>query len=257
MSKILLFIPFYNCERQISRVIKQVSPHQHLFSEILIVDNRSLDNGLQVAIDEICLNKMKNVKLVINQENYNLGGSHKVAFQYATENDFTHLIVLHGDDQGNINDLMAHIFNSTHLKFDCLLGSRFQSSSKLIGYSKFRTFGNKVVNVLCQITCKKQISDMGSGLNMYSRNFFTEQRIRKFPNDLTFNVFLLFHACFNDNSIYFFPLSWREEDQVSNAKVFSQFKKILALIIKSAVNKKSIYQSEEDREYKYEIKYQS
>ena len=47
MDKILLFIPMYNCEKQIVRVLDQLTPHVcELLSEVIIVNNRSTDNRL-------------------------------------------------------------------------------------------------------------------------------------------------------------------------------------------------------------------
>ncbi len=40
--------------------------------------------------------------------------------------------------------------------------------SKLLGYSKFRTFGNIVYNMIFSIALGKNIKDLGSGLNMYN-----------------------------------------------------------------------------------------
>ena len=37
-----------------------------------------------------------------------------------------------------------------------------------------------------------------------------------FPNGLTFNYYLLFYTVAKKLSFKFFPLSWREDDQVSN-----------------------------------------
>ncbi|WP_096736295.1 glycosyltransferase [Brachyspira sp. G79] len=48
--KILIFIPMYNCEKQIPRVISQFDDEtQKLFTEILVADNISKDNSLSVA----------------------------------------------------------------------------------------------------------------------------------------------------------------------------------------------------------------
>ena len=46
-DKILLFIPMYNCEKQIVRVLKQLQNEeiQKFLTEIIIVNNRSTDNG--------------------------------------------------------------------------------------------------------------------------------------------------------------------------------------------------------------------
>ena len=52
MSKILLFIPMYNCEKQIPRVLGQLTDEVCSYlSEVIVVNNRSTDGGEQVAAD--------------------------------------------------------------------------------------------------------------------------------------------------------------------------------------------------------------
>ena len=171
-DKILVFIPMYNCEKQIGRVIDQlVGEIKPYISEAIIVNNRSTDNGEQVVLEKLKnLNTDLSIKLLRNNENYGLGGSHKVAFKYAIENNFDYIIVLHGDDQGNIADFIPLLKNQVHKKYDCCLGARFMKESKILGYSSFRTFGNKVYNLILSIFLGKRIYDLGSGLNCYNVN---------------------------------------------------------------------------------------
>ena len=52
MDKILIFIPMYNCEKQIPRVLHRIAAlgeAQRLFSQVLVVDNRSTDGSLHAA----------------------------------------------------------------------------------------------------------------------------------------------------------------------------------------------------------------
>lgn len=49
------------------------------------------------------------VTLLRNDENYGLGGSHKVAFDYALNNAYDYVVVLHGDDQGSIANLLPYL----------------------------------------------------------------------------------------------------------------------------------------------------
>ena len=45
-DKILLFIPMYNCEKQIIRVLNQLrSEVSEYITEVIIVNNRSTDDG--------------------------------------------------------------------------------------------------------------------------------------------------------------------------------------------------------------------
>ena len=253
MSKLLIFIPCYRCENQIERVIYKIKA-SNIQATLLIVDNISPDNTLSRAKQAIDTYQVSPVLIIKNSQNYNLGGSHKIAFAYALENGFSHVIVLHGDDQANIHDLLPYLENGLHLEYDCLLGSRFHAHSTLKGYSKFRILGNRILNLFCSLVCRSSISDMGSGLNVYSARFLKDKRYISFPNDLTFNVSLLFHSYIAGFKVAFFPISWIEEDQVSNAKIFQQMKIILSTIIRVLKDKSFLYAGQSGS-YLYEVIY--
>lgn len=238
-NKILLFIPMYNCEKQITRVLDQIDPNvEKYLSEVLIVNNRSTDNGESVVADYLSNSKVGvKVNLLRNKDNYGLGGSHKVAFSYALENGFDYVIVLHGDDQGNINDIIPLLKYDMHEQYDCLLGARFQKNSKIQGYSWFRTFGNVVYNGLFSIVGRRKIYDLGSGLNCYKTTILSDKYYHKFPDDLTFNYCMILASIYRKQNFKFFPISWREDDQVSNVKLFSQAVRVLKLLFAFARNR--------------------
>lgn len=231
-QKILVFIPSYRCEAQIRRVLDQFdSSVQQWIDTVMVVDNQSPDQTLEVAIErgKAVLSDC-NFIAWRNDYNYGLGGSHKAAFRYAIEQGFDYLVVLHGDDQANIHDLVPHLETGAHLQVDCLLGARFMSGSKLMGYSWFRTFGNRVYNALFSLVACRVIYDLGSGLNLYRIEAFREFYFKTFPDDLTFNYVMLLASYYHKQKIRFFPISWRDEDQRSNVKLFRQAFKVLGLL---------------------------
>ena len=172
-SKIILFIPCYNCDKQILRVIDQLESNDNYqyFNEILLIDNRSQDSTVKKSVDKLIDINIDNIKVLRNSENVGLGGTHKVAFNYAKQNNASHVAVLHGDDQGSITDLINILNNKDHEHYDCCLGSRFNRHSKAIGYSKFRIFGNWVFNSIFSFAAGKIITDLGAGLNIYKDPF--------------------------------------------------------------------------------------
>ncbi len=241
-TKTLVFIPMYNCEKQITRVLSKLDDKVlEYVDEIIVVNNRSTDNGEAAVLDFKEKNKNVPVKLFRNRDNYGLGGSHKVAFNYAIENGFDYVIVLHGDDQGDIHDLLPYLENGEAYKMDSFLGSRFEKESKLINYSGFRIFGNHVFNAFMTVMLGRKITDLGSGLNMYSTNYLKSGFYKYFINTLTFNVYLLIYGVYSKSSFAFFPLTWREEDQISNAKFFKQSKEILKIVFRYVCNKKKVF----------------
>ncbi|KRE86361.1 dolichyl-phosphate mannose synthase [Paenibacillus sp. Soil766] len=244
-DKILLFVPTYNCEKQITRVLQQCDEEiMKIISCIIVVNNRSTDNTENVVLDYIKNHPEKPIKLLRNNQNYGLGGSHKVAFQYAVENNFRYVIVLHGDDQGSLIDLIPYIKDGTYQKVDCLLGGRFMKSSKLPGYSSFRTFGNRVFNILFSIATKRKIYDLGAGLNMYCTESLKNKYYFKFADDLTFNCFMIIALPRLRLNARFFPITWREEDQVSNVKLFSQALKTVKIVFNSLFSGKNYIRKE-------------
>jgi glycosyltransferase involved in cell wall biosynthesis len=213
LAKIILFIPGYNCENQITRVLKQLKLNVlEYIDEVIMVNNISTDNTEKKVIEFSKEHPEISIKLLRNNENYGLGGSHKTAFNYAIENNFDYIIVLHGDDQGSINDIVPILKNETYKKHDCCLGARFIKGSKLMGYSKFRTFGNRIYNLLFSIVTRRRIYDLGSGLNMYNVDMLKSNFYFKFPDKLTFNCYMILAAEYYKHNIFFFPISWREDD---------------------------------------------
>ena len=102
----LLAIPCYNCAPQISRVLEKITPElEARVEEVMVVNNRSTDDLEQVVLGYIATGKLPKLHLYRNNENYSLGGSHKVAFLHAEEINATHTIILHGDDQADPADL--------------------------------------------------------------------------------------------------------------------------------------------------------
>ena len=245
-DKILLFIPMYNCEKQIVRVLGQLNDEVCSYlSEAIIINNRSTDNGEQVVQDYLQEHKLPvKVSLFRNDDNYGLGGSHKVAFKYAMENDFDYVILLHGDDQGDISNILPYLKNREYANYDCFLGARFMKGSKLQGYSKFRTFGNVVYNTLFSIGCGYKVYDLGSGLNMYKVDILRDKFYFKYKDNLVFNYCMVMGQAYYKHKVKFFPIIWREDDQVSNVKMVNQAMIVLKLLGSYIVNKKKFVTDE-------------
>ena len=242
MAKTLVFIPMYNCEKQIVRVLSKFDKEVlEYVQEVIVVNNRSTDNGEAAVLKCKAEHQEVPVKLFRNRDNYGLGGSHKVAFNYALENGFTHVIVLHGDDQGDIHDLLPYLRDGSAYGYDSFLGSRFEKESKLVNYSGFRIFGNHVFNAFMTVMLGRRITDLGSGLNMYSAEYLKNGFYKYFINTLTFNVYMLIYGVYSKSNFKFFPLTWREEDQVSNAKFFKQSREIFKVVFSYKFNKKKTF----------------
>lgn len=250
---ILLFVPMYNCENQIVRVLKQIKEFSNpvLFNEIILIDNCSKDNTVK-ACKEFMKNNNLSIKVNIlqNLENIGLGGSHKVAFNYAISHNFTHIVVFHGDDQGTLKNIGPYL-NQLDKNSKTLLGARFCFKSNLKGYSTFRIFGNIFFNILFSILNFQLIKDLGSGLNLFKVSDLKDKYFENLPNDLTFNYFLLLHLIKSKIKYKFIPIDWSESDQVSNVKLFNQTLKLFKILFLGSFNFKYLVKACSPRPINY------
>ena len=85
---------------------------------------------------------------------------------------------------------------------------------------------------------------MGAGLNLYSIKCFDGDFQIRCNDSLTFNCDLLMNQIYLKQNIKFFPISWREEDQKSNAKVFKQAKIVYFNTLRYMFGKKKFFESD-------------
>lgn len=243
---ILVFIPMYNCARQIPRVLAQLKDPQlaGLIDGVVCVDNRSTDGTGEAAEAALATLDLPLRVLLRNDENYGLGGSHKVALEFAKREGFTHLIVLHGDDQGAISDILPALKRGAQEQTQFLMGARFMRGSRLEGYSALRTAANRAFNLIFSGLSGKRLYDLGSGLNLLNVAAFDDGFHLKFADNLTFNYYLILAIAERNHSLEFFPLTWREDDQISNAKLGKMGVQILDLLRQRALNKARFFAAE-------------
>lgn len=251
----MIFIPTYNCEKQLPRVFNKINDTiQNNVEEIVVIDNRSTDRTLQTALD--CA-KQIHIKTTIfqNHHNYSLGGSIKRAFLYAIEQHYDYVIVLHGDDQADIRDFTSLLETRSYANKDIVIGARFHPNSNLSGYSLIRTLGNKTLNTVCGLVTGRKVYDLIAGINCFKVEFLKDKFFLKFPDNLTFDAHVLLYALHHQANIEYVPITWREEDQISNAKVVRQAFIILKLFGRYLLQKEKVFSVDQSshRQYTSEI----
>jgi len=243
---ILVFIPMYNCQAQIPRVLQQLhNPEVAKWVDgVVCVDNRSTDGTREAATKALAEVPVPTRVLLHNDDNYGLGGSHKVAIEFARNEGYDHLIVLHGDDQGAITDMIPHLEQDVHNGADFLMGARFMKGSELQGYSLLRTSANQVFNIIFSVISGKRLYDLGSGLNLFRVSAFDDDFHKGFADNLTFNYYLILAVAAGDYALRFFPLTWREDDQISNAKLGRMGFQMLGLLWRRVINKRRFFEAD-------------
>lgn len=221
--KVLIAIPAYRCEKQITRVLDEIDERlAGRAHEIAIIDNGSPDGTIQAALDYKKTGRLPNLHVYKNKDNYNLGGTHKVAFLRAQQLGLTHVVILHGDNQAKSDEANLLLdYAEQHPETQTVLGSRFSKGSKLKGYDWKRIAGNRVLNIVYSIVTFRDCKDLGSGLNLFALKDLDQRTYLEFADKLTFNFELLLDLISRKVKFAYYPITWREEDQMSNARNFN------------------------------------
>lgn len=240
LSRILVLVPVFNAANQIEHVITDISTKlTGVVGGLLVIDNQSSDATLDRAKSAIENSEVPLRYLIQNLENRGLGGSLKIGFQFAAQNTFSHVLVVHGDNQSDPDDFLKVLTDNEMLQIAKVYGSRFMKSSNLVGYSQIRRVGNVLLNLICSRMIGRRIYDLGSGLNLYRREYFDQEYIYDCRDDLTFNNELLLSEPKPIMTEAFVPISWKEVDQQSNARVLRQGIRTISLAIRYGLFRKT------------------
>ena len=221
-NKILVAIPAYNCANYIPKVIAGFAEKLlDRIEKVIIIDNGSTDDTVEAAKKAVAKLNSSKVEVWQNKQNYNLGGTHKVAFLTGEELGMDYVAILHGDDQAKtpeLNNLIDALEQDPDI--GAVLGTRFMKGSKLVGYNWQRIWGNRTINFIYSIVALRPSKDLGSGLNIFRLQDLADHNYLGFGDTITFNIDLLLDYFRKKTKLKFVPITWTEEDQVSNARNF-------------------------------------
>ncbi|EQC45702.1 glycosyltransferase family 2 protein [Bacteriovorax sp. Seq25_V] len=222
-----VFIPCYNCEKQLVRLFSALEKTDLTqFEEIVFIENCSTDNTL-AHLMSYKDSSSQAIKVISHQKNYGLGGSFKSAVKYCRENSVDYLFWFHGDFQATVEDLKKMYDLVVLQNPDCVFGSRFMSQSERFNYSSFRYIGNLAIMALYSLFLFTPIKELGSGLNAYKVSSLSTD-IEDWPNHIAFDANLLF--LFYRKKTIWMPINWINIDQVSNARNFRVAKDLIKML---------------------------
>jgi len=221
-QKIGIFIPCYNVEQSIGTVLNSFAPKTlDAISELVIIDNYSSDHTFS-KLQELRQQQSdysKKLTIIKNLENYGLGGSQKIAYHYFAQNNFSHFMIIHGDNQGDPEEIAQSFLTELdkNPEIDVIFASRFMAGSRLHGYSVPRVLGNHFFNLLTWLLTGLRMSDAGTGIILYRTKVLEKYPYMELSNFFHFNpqlnILLLEDPQLKYKNV---PLNWRDSKDGSN-----------------------------------------
>ena len=249
--KIGVSIPAYNVENTILKVLEAFSPSTlEKLDEILVIDNNSADSTARKVQDVVSGSShlSKKVSLIKHAKNYGYGESQKTAFQYFIDTGKTHVMIIHGDNQGNAEVIATNFLKTWEAQpdIDVIVASRFTKESDISKYSLARRLGNYFFNFLTHIVTGQKMSDSGTGIIFIKTEVLKKLPFKSFTGTWQFHPemnILLYEN--KDLKLKEIPLHWADSEAVPTIKLFQYCVKLSYILIRYSVLKNIFRKSPE------------
>ena len=222
-EKILIFIPAYNVEKKITKVLKKIP--KIVFNKynikILVIEDNSSDKTLSV-IKKVIKKKGDKIKiyLIVNKKNKGYGGVQKIAFSYAIKKNFKYVVMLHGDNQYPANKILLLIKPLLTNKYDAVFGSRMINSINALkgGMPLYKYLGNIALTFFQNLVLSSNLSEFHSGYRSYKVSSLKKIKFKSNTNDFHFDTEIIIQFLKNNLKIKEIAMPTHYGDEISHLK---------------------------------------
>jgi glycosyltransferase involved in cell wall biosynthesis len=241
MKKLLIFIVAYNAETTIAKVIGRI-PYEDLnkdfILEVLIIDDQSSDSTFRRAIEETNKYPFK-INVLVNPKNLMYGGNQKVGYQYAINNSFDYVALIHGDGQyaPEVLPILMKPLNTGQA--DAVFGSRMLTRGGAIkgGMPLYKFVGNKILTRLQNFILSSSLSEFHSGYRIYSVEALKEIPFELNTNDFHFDTEIIIQLFLAKKRIAEIAIPTYYGDEICRVNGIKYASDVILVSIRSALQK--------------------
>jgi glycosyltransferase involved in cell wall biosynthesis len=180
-KKIVVVMPAYNAAKTVTQTVDEVM-QQGVVDEIILVDDRSRDNTVQVA------SQLLGVKVHVHEVNKGYGGNQKTCYKLALEAGADIIIMVHPDYQYTpklIPAMASMVANDLH---PCVLGSRILGGYALKGgMPVWKYIANRFLTLAENILLGAKLSEYHTGYRAFSREILERLHLTDNSDDFVFD----------------------------------------------------------------------
>jgi len=180
-KKIVVVMPAYNAARTVTQTVEEVI-QQGIVDEIILVDDRSRDNTVEVA------SSLPGVRVHVHEKNTGYGGNQKTCYRLALEAGGDIIIMVHPDYQYTpklIPAMASIIANDLH---PCVLASRILGGYSLRGgMPVWKYVANRFLTAAENILLGAKLSEYHTGYRAFSRKVLQTLDLSGNSDDFVFD----------------------------------------------------------------------
>ena len=184
-NKLLVFIITYNSSFRLKTILSNLKKLKNKVRFVtLISDDCSTDDT-----PSFIPKKKKSMIVNINKRNIGYGGNIKKCLYYAIKNNFSHAVMIHGDNQYDVRYIPALYKKIKKTKVDAVTGSRMiKLKDALSGKMPiYKLIGNFVLTNIFNFVYQSKFTDAHSGLWIYKISSIKDINFKKFDDNYNFD----------------------------------------------------------------------
>lgn len=162
MKELLVFIPAYNEQDNIEKVVKDIKEHCPRV-DFVVIDDGSTDDTVRIC-------REKNIPYLSLPINLGLDGVFQTGNKYAYLNGYQMAMPFDGDGQHNA-EYIAPLIDKMKEGYDIVIGSRFVDRKK---HRSLRMAGSRLLSGMFRLTTGKRFTDPTSGMRLVSRRIMKQ-----------------------------------------------------------------------------------
>jgi len=169
--RIGILVVAYNAESTLAATLDRIPPDfRSRIDEILVCDDASADNTLEVALRWRDQNGDTPTTIVRHLNNLGYGGNQKAGYELAIEHGLDVIVLLHGDGQYAPELLPAIVAPLERGEADAVFGSRMMipGAARRGGMPAYKWLGNRVLTRIQNSLLGSELSEFHSGYRAYS-----------------------------------------------------------------------------------------
>lgn len=239
MGKILVFVVAYQAEAFITSVLDRITANitdRHLF-EILVIDDSSKDKTFEFTQQYADAHPNLRITNLYNPINQGYGGNQQIGYQYAIENNFDVVILLHGDGQYPpelMNEMAEPILNG---EFDVMLGSRMAIKNDALrgGMPLYKWIGNQILTWIENKLLKQNLSEYHTGFRAYKVDVLRAIPFKNASKYYDFDTDIIIQITDNHFRIGEIPIPTKYGDEISRVNGMKYARMILKSCVESRI----------------------
>jgi glycosyltransferase involved in cell wall biosynthesis len=158
--------------------------------EVFVIDDCSNDNTYYAALGYKLHEGVDKLKVYRNQSNQGYGGNQKVGYQYAIEQGFDIVALVHGDGQYApevLGNLLAPLVRGDA---EMVFGSRMAvpGAARAGGMPLYKYWGNRILTGIQNYLTGLHLSEYHSGYRLYSVDALKKIPFQSFTNTWHFDT---------------------------------------------------------------------